>query len=92
MIICTITAGWYESVLQNSSDEGWLDREDTKKKITTEFMERDMNANIYINYIGIPAFTLIFAVYVYWDELSKKIGFLLLDKRVKDYKNLRAGV
>jgi hypothetical protein len=51
-----------------------------------------MLTSIYLNYIGIPVFTLIFAAYVYWDELSKKIGFLLLDKRIKEYKNDRAGV
>jgi hypothetical protein len=92
VLICTITAGWYESVLQNSIDEGWLDREDTKNQVQTEFTQIDLNTSIYLNYLGIPVFTLIFAAYVYYDELYTKIGFLLLDKRIKEYKKLRTGV
>ena len=55
-------------------------------------VQLEANIKIYMNYIGVPVFTLICAVYVYWDELFKKINFLLLDRRIKEYKKLRMGV
>lgn len=91
VIICIASACWYETVLMYSFDAGQLDR-DTNYPRKAEFNEADFPTSIYLNYIGIPVFTLIFAAYVYWDELFDKIGFLLLDKRIKEYKKLRAGV
>lgn len=55
-------------------------------------MEIDIQTNIYLNTFGIAAFTLVCVAYVYWDELFKKVSFLVLDRRIKEYKKLRSGV
>lgn len=47
---------------------------------------------MFLNYLGIPLLTAIFAFDVYWEEMFKKINFLLLDRRIKEYKKLRIGV
>ena len=47
---------------------------------------------MYLNYCGVPFFTLVCGVYVYWDEFCKKINFLLLDRKIKDYKKLKLNV
>jgi hypothetical protein len=47
---------------------------------------------VYLNYCGVPFFTLVCGVYVYWDEFCKKINFLLLDRKIKDYKKLKLNV
>ncbi len=48
--------------------------------------------NTYLNILGIPIFTLICAVYVYWDEVHKKVSFIVMDRRIKMYRKLRNGV
>jgi hypothetical protein len=42
----------------------------------------------YLHVVGIPIFTLISLVYTYWDELYKRVSFLVLDRRIKEYKKL----
>lgn len=92
VIICCITAIWFETVLSVSSFSGWVEAEDTKFHTHDKLNVIDFPTMIFLNYIGTPVFTLIFIAYVYWDELCDKVGFLMLDKRIKEYKKLRTGV
>jgi hypothetical protein len=46
----------------------------------------------YLHVIGVPIFTLISIAYTYWDELYRRVGFLVLDRRIKEYKKLTGSV
>lgn len=88
VLICLFTAGWYSSILTNHSE----DHHDIDVQNESVLDETNYLSSTFLSYINLPIFTLIFVAYVYQDELFDRIGFLLLDKRIKEYKKLRAGV
>jgi hypothetical protein len=44
-----------------------------------------------LSILGVPVTTFICVVYIYWDEFFNKLGFLVMDRRIKEYKKMRLG-
>jgi hypothetical protein len=56
----------------------------------TDHSQRDLQ--MYLVAAAIPCFTFILILYAYWDEFYRKARFLVLERRIKEYKRLRMGV
>lgn len=48
-----------------------------------------LNLNTHYYLYGIPVFTLIWSIYIYWDEIHRKTTFLVLNRRIKEFKFLK---
>ena len=62
----------------------------TNEKISASNKNFALNLKTHYYLYGIPVFTFVWSIYVYLDEMHRKTTFLVLNRRIKEFKFLKS--